>query len=107
MQYLLPLHFLPVNRIIRLENVMYIKAQYRSRSTARPRASLKTHTPWGQVQLSGQRYYNAEMGRWVSRDPVEEWGGPNTLAFVYNSAVFRIDPLGLDAEAIGYHALCL
>ena len=29
---------------------------------------------WGQVQLPGYRYYNPEMGRWVSRDPLWEEG---------------------------------
>ena len=46
----------------------------------------------------GYRYYNAEMGRWISRDPVAEDGGLNFYAFCANHAVYGRDSLGLFVE---------
>ena len=42
------------------------------------------------------RYYSAEWGRWLSRDPIEEQGGWNIYAMVNNDAINEIDYLGLD-----------
>lgn len=44
----------------------------------------------------GYRYYSAEMGRWLSRDPIEERGGINLYGMVRNDAVNRWDYLGLE-----------
>jgi RHS repeat-associated protein len=41
------------------------------------------------------RYYNPLMGRWPSRDPIEEEGGVNLYGFVGNDGVGRFDYLGL------------
>ena len=42
------------------------------------------------------------MGRWMTRDPIEEKGGENLYAFCANNPVSRIDPNGMytlgDAE---------
>ena len=43
----------------------------------------------------GYRYYSTEMGRWISRDPMEEDGGINFYAFVKNNSIDVIDNLGL------------
>jgi RHS repeat-associated protein len=43
----------------------------------------------------GYRYYQPEVGRWVSRDPIEERGGDNVYVFVNNSAILYHDTLGL------------
>jgi RHS repeat-associated protein len=43
----------------------------------------------------GYRYYNAQTGKWISRDPLEEEGGVNLYAFVTNNPVGNIDPVGL------------
>jgi len=43
----------------------------------------------------GYRYYSPRLGRWMSRDPIEENGGANLYAYVANRAVTAIDPLGL------------
>ncbi len=43
----------------------------------------------------GYRYYWPEMGRWLSRDPIEESGGINLYGMVGNDAVNRVDHLGL------------
>jgi RHS repeat-associated protein len=43
----------------------------------------------------GYRYYNANLGRWINRDPIEEWGGPNVYGFVKNVPSTLTDLLGL------------
>ena len=43
----------------------------------------------------GYRYYSPELGRWLTRDPIEEDGGDNLYAFCGNNGVSRIDARGL------------
>ena len=43
----------------------------------------------------GYRYYSPALGRWLSRDPIEEQGGLNLYAFVNNDPVNKWDKLGL------------
>jgi len=43
----------------------------------------------------GYRYYSAEMGRWLNRDPIGEEGGTNLYAVVSNNMVNWVDPEGL------------
>ena len=31
------------------------------------------------------RHYKSDIGRWLGRDPIEEWGGYNLYGFVQNS----------------------
>jgi RHS repeat-associated protein len=45
----------------------------------------------------GARYYNASTGKWPSRDPIGEKGGPNLYAFVRNDSIGKIDRLGTNA----------
>ena len=40
------------------------------------------------------RYYSPELGRWISRDPIEEEGGVNLYAMVGNNPVNERDFLG-------------
>jgi RHS repeat-associated protein len=42
----------------------------------------------------GYRFYDPEIGRWPSRDPIEERGGINLYGFVGNGGVNRFDVLG-------------
>ena len=46
----------------------------------------------------GYRYYLPELGRWPSRDPMEEQGGYNLYGMVGNDAVNSWDYLGLRGE---------
>ena len=46
----------------------------------------------------GYRYYNPELGRWPSRDPIGERGGINLQGFVINNPMVMFDTLGLDAR---------
>jgi len=43
----------------------------------------------------GFRYYNPSTGRWLSRDPIGELGGPNLYEFVGNASISFQDYLGL------------
>jgi len=47
------------------------------------------------VPYYGYRYYNPDLGRWISRDPIGEEGGVNIYGFVSNHPVLRIDILGV------------
>jgi len=58
-------------------------------------ASRKTLTPGSRLSERGLRFYNPSLGRWLSRDPIEEEGGPNLYGYVRNKTPNRIDPLGL------------
>ena len=44
----------------------------------------------------GFRYYSPEMGRWFSRDPIEENGGVNLYGFVGNNLIGTLDKFGLN-----------
>jgi len=41
------------------------------------------------------RPYNPSTGRWLTRDPAEEDGGPNLYGFVGNDPIAAVDPFGL------------
>lgn len=42
----------------------------------------------------GRRFYNPQLGRWLSRDPMGEWGARNLYGFVNNAPIDELDPLG-------------
>ena len=46
----------------------------------------------------GYRSYDPKTGRWLSRDPIEEQGGPNLYAMVGNDLIDFLDPNGLQAS---------
>ena len=46
---------------------------------------------------SVRAFYDPRAGRWINRDPIEEWGGFNLYDFVGNDPVDRGDVNGLDA----------
>ena len=48
--------------------------------------------------LAPYRLYNAQLGRFISRDPIGEKGGINLYAYVGNDPVNGVDPLGLAAD---------
>ena len=47
--------------------------------------------------LAFYRAYSAELGRWLSRDPISENGGINLYGYVKNDSTQRIDVLGLNS----------
>ena len=48
----------------------------------------------------GYRYYSPALGRWLSRDPIEEKGGLNLYGFVNNDPVNNFD---LDGKEMGWN----
>jgi len=54
----------------------------------------KTHTPGLPAQDRGLRFYNPQLGRWISRDPLGELGGRNLFLVVQNNLVNSVDPIG-------------
>jgi RHS repeat-associated protein len=53
----------------------------------------------------GYRYYSLTLGRWLSRDPIEEKGGINLAAAFQNSPTNVCDSLGLDFIAVGANSI--
>jgi RHS repeat-associated protein len=43
----------------------------------------------------GYRYYNPQIGAWLTRDPLQEQGGINLRQFVFNDPLSTFDVLGL------------
>jgi len=55
----------------------------------------------------GYRYYDSVKGRWLSRDPIQEEGGPNIYASVFNNSITLCDsdgrfPVGPYAQGCYY-----
>jgi len=50
------------------------------------------------LDFSRTRVYSADLGRWLSRDPIGEKGGINLYDYVLNDPINRTDPLGLQPE---------
>ena len=44
------------------------------------------------------RYYSPTLGRWISRDPIEESGGVGVYSYVANVPVSQIDSYGLSPD---------
>ena len=47
------------------------------------------------LNLTLYRAYDADLGRWLSRDPIQEEDGPNLYAYVGNNPLNWIDSYGL------------
>ena len=47
------------------------------------------------LTLAPYRAYDANLGRWISRDPLRERGGMNLYGYVGNNPINAFDPLGL------------
>ena len=61
----------------------------------RHRFSTKLLDPDTGLYYYGYRWYSPELGRWISRDPIEEEGGVNLYGFCRNGTYFGIDPIGM------------
>jgi hypothetical protein len=46
------------------------------------------------VSQLAYRAYNADLGRWINRDPIQEDGGANLFAFTHGNPVNRVDTYG-------------
>jgi RHS repeat-associated protein len=54
----------------------------------------------------GYRYYSSELGRFISKDPIEESGGKNLYVLLRNNAVCLSDYLGMFPESVGDAGEC-
>jgi RHS repeat-associated protein len=50
------------------------------------------------LNLTKYRAYNADIGKWLSRDPIGEADNPNLYTYVSNNPVNKVDALGLSAS---------
>ena len=48
--------------------------------------------------ISNYRHFSPTLGRWVSKDPIQEQGGLNLYAFVQNNGINSWDYLGFSCE---------
>lgn len=66
------------------------------------RFSTKMYEPWWDLYCFGLRFHSPSLGRWLSRDPVAEYGGVNV--YRADDGVSSYDPLGLAAAGGGGNA---
>lgn len=77
-----------------------VKAEGALAETNPFRFSTKYFDDESKLYYYGYRFYAAELGRWINRDPIQEDGGINLYGFVGNDGVNVVDLLGL---AYGLH----
>jgi RHS repeat-associated protein len=65
------------------------------RTHGRRYGAKKTQIPRRGRAVSGRRYYSPSQGRFPSRDPIEEKGGQNLYAIVWNNPINKWDYLGM------------
>lgn len=46
----------------------------------------------------GMRYYDPEIGRWITPDPLGYGDGPNLYAYLRHTPMYMVDPYGLKRE---------
>jgi RHS repeat-associated protein len=63
-------------------------------------SGLFLHSPSG-LQFANFRGFDSRLARWISRDPSGESGGANLYAYVRNSPLAMVDPLGLEGVSFG------
>lgn len=61
-------------------------------------SSKRTDPETGFVYF-GRRYYDSNLGRWITPDPIGFEGGPNLYAYVFNNPLTHFDLYGLYAVA--------
>jgi RHS repeat-associated protein len=59
---------------------------------------LDEETPSAKLYYYGYRFYSPDLGRFISRDPIEEEGGINLYGFVGNSPMSKWDLLGMKTK---------
>lgn len=68
-------------------------------------AGYYLHQP-SKLSLTLLRAYASSMGRWINRDPIEEWDGSNLFRYVANHPITSVDPLGLFLRIICFPTDC-
>ena len=66
------------------------------------RFSTKYYDSETDLYYYGYRYYSPSLGRWISRDPIEERGGLNLYEMCHNTLTKAIDPFGLERLVLRY-----
>ncbi len=64
-------------------------------STNKFRFSSEYHDDETGLVYYNYRYYNVDLGRWMSCDPIEEEGGYNLYGMVHNNPINKTDYLGM------------
>ena len=64
--------------------------------------STKSEDELVSISYYGYRFYTPKTGKWLSRDPIGEYGGKNLYAFVANQPNLRSDVLGLQCAPVGF-----
>ena len=59
------------------------------------RFSSKYHDSESDLYYYGYRSYNPQLGRWINRDPLGEWGGLNNYGYLGNDSINSHEFLGL------------
>ncbi len=59
------------------------------------------HKPSG-LHLAMYRAYDANLGRWLSRDPIGEGGGLNLYGYVGGDPINLVDPFGFEGRFSGW-----
>ena len=75
-----------------------MEADYSARSTSATEWTFLFHAEFTDAATGlynyGYRYYHPQLGRWLSRDPIEIKGGVNLYGFVGNAGSGQIDNIG-------------
>ena len=71
-----------------------------SLSTGTQKKSPRGFKPVVSVSISNYRYYSPELGRCLSRDPINEDGGYNLYAMVANDPINKWDLLGMSTQGL-------
>lgn len=72
-----------------------ILAQGPAAQTNRYRFSTKPVEEGSGLAYYGYRYYSPELGRWPSKDPLQENGGLNSYSIAFNDTINKLDYYGL------------
>lgn len=64
------------------------------------RFSTKLYDDESELLYYGHRYYHTGVGRWLSRDKIEENGGSNQYGFISNNPIINYDVIGLEEGII-------
>jgi RHS repeat-associated protein len=79
----------PYGKVTQLQGSLLSDFQY---------AGYYFHSPSG-LNLVFRRVYSSSLGRWISRDPIEEFGSINLYVYANNDVVRWTDPSGLAPHA--------
>jgi RHS repeat-associated protein len=66
------------------------------------RFSTKYYDPETGLSDFGYRFYRADVGKWLNRDPIGERGGISLYNYVNDNPINTVDPLGLWTVNIGF-----